>query len=109
MCVFFNMSVNNYQTPAALCLLSEYACHPETAQSGLDHTPAPATPHRLRTSVMQLLINLLFYSFVFLWVCLDCKLGTSIQNCVCLSVCQQRVGADGYVNVLVLIVPHVHS
>ena len=31
-------------------------------------------------------------------MCFGCKLGASVQNCVCLSVCQEYVGADGYVS-----------
>ena len=38
-----------------------------------------------------------FYVFIYLRVCLDCKLGASVQSCVCLSVCQKCVGADGYI------------
>ena len=43
---------------------------------------------------------ILFY-FIYLRVCLDCKLGASVQNCVCLSVCQMCVSADGYVSACV--------
>ena len=46
--------------------------------------------------------NLLFYWFVYLRVCLDCKLGSSVQNCVCLSVCRECVGVDWYVNACVV-------
>ena len=31
-------------------------------------------------------------------VCLDWKLGASVQNYICLSVCRECVGADGYVS-----------
>ena len=34
-------------------------------------------------------------------MCLDCKFGACVQNCVCLLVCQECVGADGYVSACV--------
>ena len=34
-------------------------------------------------------------------MCLNCKLGASVQNCVCLSICQECVDADGYVSACV--------
>ena len=58
----------------------------------------------LNTSGMitdSILIDLLFYFFIYLRVCLDCKLGVSVQNCVCLTVCQGCVGSDGYVSACV--------
>ena len=39
---------------------------------------------------------------------LDCKLSASVQNSVRLSVCQECAGADGNVEVPVLIVLYVH-
>ena len=34
-------------------------------------------------------------------MCLDRKLGASVQNCICLSVCQECVGTDVYVSACV--------
>ena len=34
-------------------------------------------------------------------MCSDCKLSVSVQNWACLSVCQERVGAEGYVSACV--------
>ena len=45
-----------------------------------------------------IMINLLFYLFIYPKVGLDCKLGACVQNCLCLSVCQECVGADVYVS-----------
>ena len=61
---------------------------------------APTLPV-LPCPYLYILIHLSFYLFIYLRVCLDCKLGASVQNCVCLSVCQECLGADGYVSACV--------
>ena len=61
---------------------------------------APTLPV-LPCPYLYILIHKSFYLFIDLRVCLDCKLGASVQNCVCLSVCQECLCADGYVSACV--------
>ena len=66
----------------------------------MDVTTKAVFTHKCDAAV-ALLIDSLFYLFIYLRVYLDCKLGASVQNCVCLSVCQECVGTDVYVSVSV--------